>query len=148
MTLNAKLPAYKDEAKKIVSERKDDDFKQAEIINLCQKAFTDGVLSIMQKQTTKNKKEALKELNEDISSYYVEKNFPQINYYFMSLIKEYSKFGGKLVVGYEESITKELQAVTKSIFDMGFVSGVNIAQDPQKLKEYIRHKDKIENDEF
>ena len=98
MTLNSKLPTYKEEASKIVEESKDFSYLKSQIINLAQRAFADGVISIMQKQKAKTKKEAVEKINEDISDYYLDKNIEVLNEYFMSIIREYTK-NGKLVIG-------------------------------------------------
>ena len=62
MTLNSKLPTYKEEASRIVEESKDHSYMKSQIINLAQRAFADGVVSIMQKQKVKSKKEAVEKL--------------------------------------------------------------------------------------
>ena len=144
MTLNSKLPTYKEEALRITEESKDYSYMKTQIINLAQRAFTDGVVSIMQKQKVKSKKEAVEELNEDISDYYLDKNIEVLNEYFMSIIREYTK-NGKLVMGYEEAITKDFRNVAKAIYDMGLISGVTVAQDPIKLEVFLKNKEKLED---
>ena len=144
MTLNSRLSTYKDEASRIVDESKDYSYEKSQIINLAQRAFTDGVVSIMQKQKTKSKKEAVEELNEDISDYYLDKNIEVLNEYFMSIIREYTK-NGKLVMGYEEAIIKDFRNVAKAIYDMGLISGVTVAQDPHKLEVFLKNKEKLED---
>ena len=144
MTLNSKLPTYKEEASRIVEESKDHSYMKSQIINLAQRAFADGVVSIMQKQKVKSKKEAVEKLNEDISDYYLDKNNEVLNEYFMSIIREYTK-NGKLVMGYEEAITKDFRNVAKAIYDMGLISGVTVAQDPIKLEVFLKNKDKLED---
>lgn len=144
MTLNSKLPTYKEEASRIVEESKDHSYMRSQIINLAQRAFADGVVSIMQKQKVKSKKEAVEKLNEDISDYYLDKNNEVLNEYFMSIIREYTK-NGKLVMGYEEAITKDFRNVAKAIYDMGLISGVTVAQDPIKLEVFLKNKEKLED---
>lgn len=144
MTLNSKLPTYKEEASRITEESKDYSYMKTQIINLAQRAFTDGVVSIMQKQKVKSKKEAVEELNEDISDYYLDKNIEVLNEYFMSIIREYTK-NGKLVMGYEEAIAKDFRNVAKAIYDMGLISGVTVAQDPIKLEIFLKNKEKLED---
>lgn len=144
MTLNSKLPTYKEDASRITEESKDYSYMKTQIINLAQRAFTDGVVSIMQKQKVKSKKEAVEELNEDISDYYLDKNIEVLNEYFMSIIREYTK-NGKLVMGYEEAITKDFRNVAKAIYDMGLISGVTVAQDPIKLEVFLKNKEKLED---
>lgn len=144
MTLNSKLPTYKEEASRIVEESKDHSYMKSQIINLAQRAFADGVVSIMQKQKVKSKKEAVEKLNEDISDYYLDKNNEVLNEYFMSIIREYTR-NGKLVMGYEEAITKDFRNVAKAIYDMGLISGVTVAQDPIKLEVFLKNKEKLED---
>lgn len=144
MTLNSKLPTYKEEALRITEESKDYSYMKSQIINLAQRAFTDGVVSIMQKQKVKSKKEAVEELNEDISDYYLDKNIEVLNEYFMSIIREYTK-NGKLVMGYEEAIVKDFRNVAKAIYDMGLINGVTVAQDPIKLEVFLKNKEKLED---
>ena len=144
MTLNSKLTTYKEEASRITEESKDYSYMKSQIINLAQRAFTDGVVSIMQKQKVKSKKEAVEELNEDISDYYLDKNIEVLNEYFMSIIREYTK-NGKLVMGYEEAIVKDFRNVAKAIYDMGLISGVTVAQDPIKLEAFLKNKEKLED---
>lgn len=148
MTLNAKLPVYREQAENIVKDTSTDDLKMAKIINLCQQAFTDGVVSIMQKTATKNRVAATKEFNEDISNYYLSKNYRELSFYLMSLIKEYNVQGGELVFGYEDLIKDDFKNIIKSIYDMGLVSGITVAQDPNKLKVYLSNKDTIENGDY
>lgn len=147
MTLNSKLPTYKEEASRITEESKDYSYMKTQIINLAQRAFTDGVVSIMQKQKVKSKKEAVEELNEDISDYYLDKNIEVLNEYFMSIIREYTK-NGKLVMGYEEAIAKDFRNVAKAIYDMGLISGVTVAQDPIKLEVFLKNKEKLEDETY
>lgn len=144
MTLNSKLPTYKEDASRIVEESKDYSYMKSQIINLAQRAFADGVVSIMQKQKVKSKKEAVEKLNEDLSDYYLDKNIEVLNEYFMSIIREYTK-NGKLVMGYEEVITKDFRNVAKAIYDMGLISGVTVAQDPIKLEVFLKNKEKLED---
>lgn len=144
MTLNSKLTTYKEEASRITEESKDYSYMKSQIINLAQRAFTDGVVSIMQKQKVKSKKEAVEELNEDISDYYLDKNIEVLNEYFMSIIREYTK-NGRLVMGYEEAIVKDFRNVAKAIYDMGLISGVTVAQDPIKLEVFLKNKEKLED---
>ena len=144
MTLNSKLTTYKEDASRITEESKDYSYMKSQIINLAQRAFTDGVVSIMQKQKVKSKKEAVEELNEDISDYYLDKNIEVLNEYFMSIIREYTK-NGKLVMGYEEAIVKDFRNVAKAIYDMGLISGVTVAQDPIKLEVFLKNKEKLED---
>lgn len=144
MTLNSKLPTYKEEASRIVEESKDYSYMKSQIINLAQRAFADGVVSIMQNQKVKSKKEAVEKLNEDISDYYLDKNLEVLNEYFMSIIREYTK-NGKLVIGYEEVIVKDFRNVAKAIYDMGLISGVTVAQDPIKLEVFLKNKEKLED---
>ena len=144
MTLNSKLTTYKEEASRITEESKDYSYMKSQIINLAQRAFTDGVVSIMQKQKVKSKKEAVEELNEDISDYYLDKNIEVLNEYFMSIIREYTK-NGKLVMGYEEAIVKDFRNAAKAIYDMGLISGVTVAQDPIKLEVFLKNKEKLED---
>ena len=144
MTLNSKLTTYKEEASRITEESKDYSYMKSQIINLAQRAFTDGVVSIMQKQKVKSKKEAVEKLNEDISDYYLDKNNEVLNEYFMSIIREYTK-NGKLVMGYEEAIVKDFRNVAKAIYDMGLISGVTVAQDPIKLEIFLKNKEKLED---
>lgn len=144
MTLNSKLPTYKEEASRIVEESKDYSYMKSQIINLAQRAFADGVVSIMQNQKVKSKKEAVEKLNEDISDYYLDKNLEVLNEYFMSIIREYTK-NGKLVIGYEEVIVKDFRNVAKAIYDMGLISGVTVAQDPTKLEVFLKNKEKLED---
>lgn len=144
MTLNSKLPTYKEEASRIIEESKDHSYMKSQIINLAQRAFADGVVSIMQNQKVKSKKEAVEKLNEDISDYYLDKNLEVLNEYFMSIIREYTK-NGKLVIGYEEVIVKDFRNVAKAIYDMGLISGVTVAQDPIKLEVFLKNKEKLED---
>lgn len=147
MTLNSRLSTYKEEANKIVEQSEDWEYEKSQIINLAQRAFTDGVVSIMQKTKTRNNKEAVTELNEDISDYYLDKNIAVMNEYFMSIIREYTK-NGKLVIGYEEPIKDDFRNVIKAVYDMGFISGVTVGQDPNKLAVYLKNKEKLEDGKY
>ncbi len=147
MTLNSRMSAYKEEANRIVEESKDYGYEKSQISNLAQRAFTDGVMSIMQKKATKNVKEAVAELNEDISDYYLDKNIEMMNEYFMSIIREYTK-NGKLVMGYEESIKNDFKNIIKAVYDMGFISGVDVGQDPNKLSLFIKNREKLEDGKY
>ena len=50
MTVNSRLPYYKDEAKKITN----DEYVSSKIVNLAQRAFSDGVVSIIQSNAKKS----------------------------------------------------------------------------------------------
>lgn len=143
MTLNSRLRSYKDEAVNIENS-KDYSYKVSSIVNLAQRAFTDGVISIMNKKNTSNLKEAVGELNEDISEYYLDKNIETLNEYLMALLREYTK-NGKLIIGYEDLIVDDFKNIVKAVYDMGFIGGVSVGQDPNKLAIYLKNKDKLED---
>lgn len=147
MTLNSRLPTYKEDANNIVEQSEDWEYEKSQIINLAQRAFTDGVVSIMQKKASRNIKEAVAELNEDISDYYLDKNISVMNEYFMSIIREYTK-NGKLVIGYEDAIKDDFKNIIKAVYDMGFISGATVGQDPNKLAVYLKNKEKLEDGKY
>lgn len=143
MTFNSRLSSYNDEAVDIENS-KDYSYRVSSIINLAQRAFADGVMSIMDKKNTSSLKEAVNEINEDISDYYLDKNIDTLNEYFMSMMREYTK-NDKFIIGYEDLMIKDFKNIVKAIYDMGFISGVSVGQDPNKLALYLKNKEKLED---
>ena len=67
MTINSMLPAYREEANNTTK----DNYVKSKMILLAQRAFADGVTSILQVNAKKSKttKEATVQLNENISTF-------------------------------------------------------------------------------
>lgn len=144
MTFNSKLPKYKEEIEEVT----DDIYAQSRAISLCQRAFSDGVMSMMSSTSkSKTNKEAVKKLNENISDYYIDKNIDVLYDYFLNIIKNITD-KGKLVVGYEASAKDDFKNIIKAVYDMGFVAGVDVAKDPLQLSVYVKNKEQIENGRY
>lgn len=144
MTVNSKLPSYKEEIENFT----EDEYTRSRTLNLVQRSFSDGVMSIIAgKGKSKTKVEATRELNENISDYYIEKNLDNLYTYFLNIIKNVTN-KGKLVVGYEESAKEDFKNIIKAIYDMGLIAGVQVAQDPLQLEVFLKNKETIEDGKY
>lgn len=145
MTVNSMLPQYKNEVGKITK----DELEASRIISLMQKAFSDGAVSIIQANASKSKSpiEAVKNLNENVSDYYVDKNLEALYEYFLRIIDNVTK-DGKLIFSYEILVKEDFKNIIKAIYDMGLIAGVQIAQDPAQLKVFLENKEKIESGKY
>ncbi len=145
MTVNSRLPYYKDEAKKITN----DEYASSKIVNLAQRAFSDGVVSIIQSNAKKSgsKSEAIENLNQNISDFYVEKNYDTLYEYFLSLIDNITR-DGKLILSYQDVAKEDFKSIIKAIYDMGLIAGTQIAQDPKQLSIFFENREKIESGNY
>lgn len=144
MTLNSKLPNYKEE----IENKVEDPYIRSVVLNMIERAFTDGVISIMQQsQKSKTKSQAVKQLNENISDYYIDKNIENLYQYFLNIIKDITD-KGKLIIGYEDSAKEDFRNIIKAVYDMGLIAGVTVAQDPLQLEVFLKNKENVENGQY
>lgn len=144
MTINSRLPIYKEE----ISNTLDDNYQRAKMLTLTQRAFSDGVFSIMSAGSkSKTKNEAAQKLNENISDYYIEKNIDNLYDYFLNIVKNISN-KGKLIVGYEDSAEEDFKNIIKAVYDMGLIAGVEVARDPLQLEVFLKNKEAIESGKY
>lgn len=143
MTLNSMIPAYKKEAAVI----SDDSLTQSRIMTLVSKAFAAGAASMI---TVKGSKmnNVNKDLNEDLSDYYLDKNFPQLFEYILIAIQNCIGPESKLKLNYNEIIKGDMKNIMKTVYDMGLVNGVAIGQNPKLLAAYSKNREMIENGEY
>ena len=145
MTINSKLPYYKDEVKKVIK----DDYVASKVVNLLQRAFSDGVVSIIQSNAKKSvsKTEAIENLNQNISDFYVEKNYDLLFEYFLGVINNITR-DGKLILSYQDVAKEDFKNIIKAIYDMGLIAGTQIAQDPKQLSIFFENREKIESGKY
>lgn len=145
MTINSKLPYYKDEVKKVIK----DDYVASKVVNLLQRAFSDGVVSIIQSNAKKSasKTEAIENLNQNISDFYVEKNYNLLFEYFLGVIDNITR-DGKLILSYQDVAKEDFKNIIKAIYDMGLIAGTQIAQDPKQLSIFFENREKIESGKY
>jgi len=145
MTINSKLPYYKDEVKKVIK----DEYAASKVVNLLQRAFSDGVVSIIQSNAKKsaNKTEAIENLNQNISDFYVEKNYDLLFEYFLGVIDNITR-DGKLILSYQDVAKEDFKNIIKAIYDMGLIAGTQIAQDPKQLSIFFENREKIESGKY
>jgi hypothetical protein len=145
MTINSKLPYYKDEVKKVIK----DEYVASKVVNLLQRAFSDGVVSIIQSNAKKsaNKTEAIENLNQNISDFYVEKNYDLLFEYFLGVIDNITR-DGKLILSYQDVAKEDFKNIIKAIYDMGLIAGTQIAQDPKQLSIFFENREKIESGKY
>lgn len=145
MTINSMLPAYREEANNITK----DEYVKSKMILLAQRAFADGVTSILQVNAKKSKttKEATVQLNENISEYYIDKNLNNLYCYFLSIIDKITK-KGKLIINYETIAKEDFISIIKAAYDMGLLSGITVAQDPAQLEVFLNNKENIESGSY
>lgn len=143
MTLNSMIPVYKKEAAVI----SDDSLTQSRIMTLVSKAFAAGAASMI---TVKGSKtiDVNKDLNEDLSDYYLEKNFPQLFEYILITIQNCIGPESKLKLNYSEIIRGDVKNIMKTVYDMGLVNGVTIGQSQKLLAAYSKNREMIENGEY
>lgn len=115
-------------------------------LELCS-AFSKGVQSIIEVQSnnTKDSHQASKELQNQLSEVYIEHNLPFFNKFIINCISDIST-NGKLNIGWEDSLQDYIEQFSKTIYDLAFMNGITVAQDPQKLKIYLKNKERVIND--
>ena len=143
MTINSKLPKYREE----VANFTDDKYVAGKAVNLAQRAFADGVASILEVTASKNKTNATKDLNENLSDFYVERNFDALYDYFLGVIDNVS-VDDKLILNYQEVAKKDFKCIIKAIYDMGLIAGTEIAKDPKQLSIFLENREKIESGKY
>lgn len=112
------------------------------IILLLQKEYNDGVLSTFDKCETPV--QLTNSFNNNLSDAYLEYNFKFLLQVLLEMIKN-NMMGDKMKINWEESLTEEVRNFIKVIYDTGFLNGINISQDKNKLNIYLKNKDKIES---
>lgn len=112
------------------------------IILLLQKEYNDGVLSTFDKCETPV--QLTNSFNNNLSDAYLEYNFKFLLQVLLEMIKN-NMIGDKMKINWEESLTEEVRNFIKVIYDTGFLNGINISQDKNKLNIYLKNKDKIES---
>ena len=115
-------------------------------LELCS-AFSKGVQSIIEVQSNnvKDSRQASKELQQELSEIYITKNLPFFTKFIINCINDIS-INGKLNIGWEDSIQEYIERFSKTIYDLAFMNGITVAQDPQKLKLYLKNKERAIND--
>ena len=106
------------------------------IILLLQKEYNDGVLSTFDKCETPV--QLTNSFNNNLSDAYLEYNFKFLLQVLLEMIKN-NMIGDKMKINWEESLTEEVRNFIKVIYDTGFLNGINISQDKNKLNIYLKN---------
>lgn len=143
MTLNSIIPKYKNEAAKISAS----DLDKAKIVSLVQKTFIDGVSSMIKVKSSKSV-DANKDLNEDMSDYFLDKNFDDLYSYVIAAINDCLTSDNKLKLNYDEMLKESFKDIFKTVYDLGIINGVTIGQDDKLLAAYVKNKEMIESGKY
>lgn len=117
------------------------------ILNLIEQAYSSGaesMVNLKKVHTTAEASRKLQALSQDIflenhQDYYVK--------YLTDLIESHKNRDGRLPIAFNEEITAEVYSLFKTIYDAGFINGVEVSKDPEVLTLYFKNKDKIINGE-
>ena len=148
MTINSKIPQMKAEAEELVQNTQYE--KQEVSVDKCmllmQKAFNSGIETFIAAQASKAPTSVAnaKEFNDSLSDAYVENQGEFLRKYIFDIIDNNSK-NYKLDVAYKQSMKDDIDKFIKVIYDRGFMKGVEIAKDKQKLAIYYANKKRIED---
>ena len=145
MTVNSKMPSYTEEVNGFTN----DPYIKSRFLSIAQRAFADGVTSILSCNNVKSKSniDAVRNINENLSDYYIDKNMESLYEYFLNIIKNITS-KGKLQIGYEDSAKEDFRNIVKAVYDMGLIAGVQLSKDPLQLEIFLKNKDNIENGEY
>lgn len=143
MTLNSIIPKYRKEAASIDAS----DLDKAKVVSLAQKAFIDGVSSMIKVKSSKSA-DANKDLNESMSDYFLDKSFDDLYSYAVVAINDCLTSDNKLKLNYDEMLKESFKEIFKTVYDLGIINGVTIGQDDKLLAAYIKNKEMIESGKY
>lgn len=145
VTLQNYLKVSENTAQKIVDKinyQSRETTKASVALNL-QQAFSEGAQSIIEAQSKKSKnvEGASKELEESLSDTYLFTNMEFFKEFMIRAISDVST-SGRLNIGWQDSISSSTEEFVKTIYDLAFINGIAVAQDPLKLKLYLKNKER------
>lgn len=145
MTLKNYLRAGEKTATKIIDkiDYQSRDTLKANIVFALQEAFSEGAQSIIETQLkkVKNAEAASKELEQSLSDCYLSASMNTFKEFITNVILDVST-SGRLNIGWQESIASSTEDLIKTIYDLAFINGILVAQDPLKLKLYLKNKER------
>lgn len=119
------------------------DTLKANIALALQEAFSEGAQSIIEAQLKKVKipEAASMELEQSLSDCYLSASMDTFKEFITKIVLDVS-ISGRLNIGWEESIASSTEDLIKTIYDLAFINGILVAQDPLKLKLYLKNKER------
>lgn len=145
MNLKNYLEAGEKTATKIVDKMdyQSKDTLKANIALALQGAFSEGAQSIIEAQLKKVKipEAASMELEQSLSDCYLSASMDTFKEFITKIVLDVS-ISGRLNIGWEESIASSTEDLIKTIYDLAFINGILVAQDPLKLKLYLKNKER------
>lgn len=145
MTLKNYLRASEKTATKIIDkiDYQSRDTLKANITFALQEAFSEGAQSIIETQLKKVKipEAASLELEQSLSDCYLSASMDIFKEFITKIVLDVST-SGRLNIGWQESIAASTEDLIKTIYDLAFINGIAVAQDPLKLKLYLKNKER------
>lgn len=115
----------------------------AELIN----SYNEGVFETLNKsQTGKSQRQVVKKFQESLSETFIENVGPEFLNFVFDLVEANQK-NRILSATWKENATVDLQNLIQAIYDLGFLNGAEVAQDPECYKLYVKHRESIANGE-
>lgn len=145
MTLQNYLGASEGIAQKIIdkADYQSRETLKANIAIALQNAFSEGAQSIIETQLkkVKNTEAASAELEQTLSDAYLSTSMNLFKDFLKKVILDIST-SGRLNIGWQEAAEASTEELVKTIYDLAFINGITVAQDPLKLKLYLKNKER------
>ena len=107
------------------------------------KAFNAGVETMLNVKANPatTTREAAQEIEADLADVYLKNKMDFFKTFFTNTVLENTS-NGKLIIGFEDAISDDIENLITTIYNLGFLNGATVAQDPMKLKVYLKNKEK------
>lgn len=145
MNLGRYLQTHKQDAEKLVKEINtySSEMKVTKVLELMENSFGEGATSMLKaKRPSVNVKEASNTLESSSATGYLKDNIGVIMESLFSVIADNSD-NGRLVAGWKDVAVNEFAEIIYTIYDLGFLAGVTVAQDPKALDLYIKNREEM-----
>lgn len=113
---------------------------------LISEAFTAGAESMLSAPKAKTTLEASRKLQALSSDIFLVNHEDEYAKYLYDLIESHTGMDGRLPMAFKEETASEIFTLFKTIYDMGFINGAEVAQDSEVLSLYLKNKEKLLND--
>lgn len=145
MNLGRYLQLHKNEAKKMAENiiNFSPDLRVTKLLEMIENAFGDGALSMVKaKKPSCSVKEASNSLSEASATGFLEENIGVIIESLCSIITDITE-KGRLKAGWKDVVTEEYAEIAYTLYNLGFLAGVTISQDPEAFKLYCKNREEM-----
>lgn len=143
MNLGRYLQKHRAEADKLSKEidKYSQEMRLSKILGLIENAYGEGALSMVKaKKPSVTLKEASNTLESSKASGFLKDNIGVIMEALLSVITDNSD-NGRLTAGWKDVAIDEFAEIVYTIYDLGFLSGITLAQDPKAFSLYVKSRE-------